>query len=239
MGDASPWTGIIVAALGSSALGAIAGGYMTTRMQGRQEREEAWRTRLIEASLEVTGLLLQSISALHATFAKVSGGEMSLRDASGAPSKEATAATANCWNIQRQATLANGQLDLLVNDKKSDLAQLSYEVLYSIRFAISFLELNPFAEQFAKAVMAEREAAGAGFTQLPALGVEYVAVFGLLRNPLRPIPSRLDAEDDQNVVMWASALTLVANARLDDFTAAARDYIENYRLPTPSPLRRG
>jgi hypothetical protein len=51
-GDASAggWIGIIVAALGSSAIGAVVGGLITTWLGGRIQREEAWRTRLIEAA---------------------------------------------------------------------------------------------------------------------------------------------------------------------------------------------
>jgi hypothetical protein len=40
---------IIVAALGSSAVGAIVGGFLTTWLRGRIERDEAWRTRLLES----------------------------------------------------------------------------------------------------------------------------------------------------------------------------------------------
>jgi hypothetical protein len=239
LADSSPWTGIIVAALGSSALGAIVGGYMTTRMQGLQEREEAWRTRLIEASHEVTGLLTQCLSALYAIFGQISRGELSLRDASAAPSKEAAAAAATCWDLQRQATLANAQLDLLVSDKKTDLTQVSYGVLYSIRLAISFLELNPLAEQFAKVVLAEREATGAGLIHYLALNVEAEVVFDFLMKSRWPIPPRFEAGDDKNVVESATTMNEVANARHDTFIEAAHDYIENYRLPTRRPLRRG
>jgi hypothetical protein len=50
------WSAIVGVVLGSSALGAIVGGMITTRMRGRIERDEAWRTRLVDAS---EGFLLQ------------------------------------------------------------------------------------------------------------------------------------------------------------------------------------
>lgn len=44
------WAAITIAALGSSAIGAIVGGSLTTWLRGRIELDEAWRTRLIEVA---------------------------------------------------------------------------------------------------------------------------------------------------------------------------------------------
>jgi hypothetical protein len=55
---------LIVAVLGSSALGAVVGGTLTTWLRGRIEREEAWRTRLLDAAsslgTDLSQLLLRS-----------------------------------------------------------------------------------------------------------------------------------------------------------------------------------
>jgi hypothetical protein len=47
------WAAVILAALGSSALGAIVGGFLTTSLRGRIERDEAWRTRLLDNVAEL------------------------------------------------------------------------------------------------------------------------------------------------------------------------------------------
>lgn len=67
------WTGIVLAVLGSSAVGAVVGGIITTSLRGRIERDEAWRTRLIEAADEyqaaMSGALLAYEEALLADAA--------------------------------------------------------------------------------------------------------------------------------------------------------------------------
>jgi hypothetical protein len=66
----SQWTLLIVAALGSSALGAIIGGFITTWLRGRIEREEAWRTRLLDSAsvlgTELSELMLSAGKIVHA-----------------------------------------------------------------------------------------------------------------------------------------------------------------------------
>lgn len=48
--ESSSWPAIILAVLGSSAIGAVVGGFLTAWYRGRFERDEAMRTRLIEAA---------------------------------------------------------------------------------------------------------------------------------------------------------------------------------------------
>jgi hypothetical protein len=44
------WSVVILAVLGSSAVGAIVGGLMTTSLRGRIERDAEWRTRLLDSA---------------------------------------------------------------------------------------------------------------------------------------------------------------------------------------------
>ena len=55
--NGSDWTTVALAALGSSAIGAILGGFLTTWLRGRIERDEDWRTRLIESVDELGAAL--------------------------------------------------------------------------------------------------------------------------------------------------------------------------------------
>ena len=46
------WPELLITALGASFVGGVLGGTLTTWLRGRIERDEAWRTRLIEAADE-------------------------------------------------------------------------------------------------------------------------------------------------------------------------------------------
>lgn len=66
--------------LGSSALGAIAGGYLTTRLRGDIERDEAWRTRLVDCADAFLAQLGRTVSAIpHSWLAEVEEGKDSIR----------------------------------------------------------------------------------------------------------------------------------------------------------------
>jgi hypothetical protein len=60
---ADSWTGLVLAVVGSSAVGAVVGGYLTTVTRGRLEREEAWRTRVIEAAVSLNDALVAMMVA--------------------------------------------------------------------------------------------------------------------------------------------------------------------------------
>jgi hypothetical protein len=64
----SAWLAVLLAVLGSSAVRAIAGGYLTTRMRGRIEREEAWRTPLVTAADDLNLHLAQALWTLGQLF---------------------------------------------------------------------------------------------------------------------------------------------------------------------------
>ena len=73
------WTGILLAVLGSSALGAVAGGYLTTRLRGGIERDEAWRTRLIDAADSFLTQLSRSVNAIpYSWLAGIENGDEAL-----------------------------------------------------------------------------------------------------------------------------------------------------------------
>jgi hypothetical protein len=94
-GNGGPsWEAIVVAALGSSAVGAIVGGYVTTRTRGTIERDEAWRTRLVDAADSFLAQLGRTVNAIpHSWLAAVEEGEASLRDEEDrTPEAEAAAA---------------------------------------------------------------------------------------------------------------------------------------------------
>jgi hypothetical protein len=77
---ATSWSAIVLAVLGSSAVGAIAGGYLTTRLRGTIERDEAWRTRLIDCADTFLSQLGRTVTAIpHSWLAAVQEGKDSIR----------------------------------------------------------------------------------------------------------------------------------------------------------------
>jgi hypothetical protein len=89
------WTGIVLAVLGSSAVGAIAGGYLTTRLRGDIERDEAWRTRLIDAADGFLAQLATTLNAIpHSWLVAIESGDQDLRADDGltAPALQVAAA---------------------------------------------------------------------------------------------------------------------------------------------------
>jgi hypothetical protein len=96
------WAAILFAVLGSSALGAIFGGYVTTRMRGRLEREEAWRTRLIEAADNLNGALSRVLRTLGNLLGGALRGEP-LRSEDGTLTEPTAAALESvCWRVEER-----------------------------------------------------------------------------------------------------------------------------------------
>ena len=78
---ANSWSAIVLAVLGSSALGAIAGGYITTRLRGDIERDEAWRTRLVDCADAFLAELGRNVNAIpHSWLVAVEEGKENIRD---------------------------------------------------------------------------------------------------------------------------------------------------------------
>ena len=55
--DRVTWSAVIIAALGSSAVGAIVGGLITTWLRGRIEGDAEWRTRLLDSAAALADAL--------------------------------------------------------------------------------------------------------------------------------------------------------------------------------------
>jgi hypothetical protein len=57
------WAVVLVTALGGSLLGGVVGGLLTTWLRGQIEKNEAWRTRLIDAADSYCGQRMQAFLA--------------------------------------------------------------------------------------------------------------------------------------------------------------------------------
>src|SRR6266550_7927702 len=112
-GGATSWSAVLVAVLGSSALGAVFGGYLTTRMRGRIEREEAWRTRLLEAAEDLNRVLVQGARALGEFLPRAARGELPLRETDGSLTDETAAGVQSASDLFIQAEPSLARLELL------------------------------------------------------------------------------------------------------------------------------
>lgn len=112
-GESSPWLAVILAALASSALGAVVGGLLTTWYRNRLEREEAWRTRLIEAADDFAVAQHKAIGAFHEALYDLASRPQGIRTDDGhlTPWAKRTTATAS-ETVGYAATLVS-RLDLL------------------------------------------------------------------------------------------------------------------------------
>jgi hypothetical protein len=223
--DANTWTGILVAALGSSALGAIVGGYLTTRLQGRHEREEAWRNRLIHATHDLNGVLVQALTTVGGLLVRVESSEGGrLRTDSGELVPQTATTIEGVRRLVDQARLQLAHLELLVGSD-GDVYQEALGTIIALDYTSNLLQGYPGIQEVLRAVLADREAPGEG-QELPGTD-QYV--FEMLRS--RPdAPQTFDPSDDMNVSLWAGELHSAAGGSAHQFMQAAHTYIEAYRL---------
>src|SRR5262249_16322102 len=107
------WVGLVIAVLGSSAIGAIFGGYLTTRMRGHIEREEAWRGRLIEASDALYPTLAAYLTEFGALLPRAASGDTPLRNKDGSLTDEVAAAVKAGDEYAMEIEQRLGHLELL------------------------------------------------------------------------------------------------------------------------------
>jgi hypothetical protein len=224
--NAETWTGILVAALGSSALGAIVGGYLTTRLQGRHEREEAWRNRLIEAVHAFNGQVVKALTDTGGLLPGASRGEYPLRGEDGNLTEPAAGVVGSTAVVRDEMELALAHLELLVGTD-SDVYQHAYSALRAVRMIINLLEGRPRATRIVEAAVRERQSPGAGITLLPDDRAFFL--FDLLRYRPEP-PEDFDPLDDMSVAQWAREVHHAGGDSAHRYMEAAHGYIEGYRL---------
>ena len=222
------WAAILFAVLGSSALGAIFGGYVTTRMRGRIEREEAWRTRLIEAADNLNGVLARVLRTLGSLVPYAAASqELRLRKDDGTLTDRTAAILESVWALLNEVEVLLSHLELLFSTD-SDVYREGYQTLRLIQRTAGLLEGRTPARHLIEAVVAERETPGAGRIQLLEAAPGYLDHLELLIAQGSG-PDSFDPTDDGNVAQWARELHVLAGRRAHAYSRAAHAYIEAYR----------
>jgi hypothetical protein len=231
---ATNWTAIIVAALGSSALGAIVGGYLTTRMQGRHEREEAWRTRLIDAADSLDQTLTEALTTLGRLLPRVARGEERLRAEDGALTQEAAKNLDTVRALMTQAELQLSHMELLVTGD-AKVYQLAFRTMRLIDFASALARCSSSPRLTIQALIAERDDTGAGFQLL--VDADDASRFGFVQTLMEweAFPPVFEPSSDLIVAQWARQAHQFAASSVHDYMQAARQYIEQYSLNQGRP----
>ena len=214
------WSAIVGAVLGSSALGAIAGGMITTRMRGRIERDEAWRTGLVDAS---EGFLLQldrtTGTIPYGWLVKVESDECPLR-CDGKLTTEAKRALAAFQTEKADLLPLRARIELLFGADSVRPARSAVRVLDS---AAALLAGDPWIA----AEIAEHGAA--------RLEVSLYTPDPGIPAPPPPDPEEFDSEDDVSVAKWARLLHESVDGHRKRFVKACASRINSER---PSRLDR-
>jgi hypothetical protein len=224
------WPAITVAALTSSAVGAICGSILTTRQQSRHAREEAWRTRLIEAADDLNQLLVQGLSALGTLSARLGRGDLLQRDGAGVLNAECAQETAAIRTVLDQGRVQLARLELLMS-VDADAYQQALESMSFSRQALGLIEGHAQPQSLVEAVItASREQRADVPLESPGTtSMERAIATKVLSHD--SLPSDFDPTDTRNVVSWVDVFREYAGEDAHDFMRGAHAYIEKYQLP--------
>ena len=150
------WAEVAAAALGSSAIGAVVGGIMTTWLRGRIERDEAWRTRMIEAADDLASALSQADLDFNAILiGDVAEARRPLRNPDGTLSKDVARSMKASLDGVRKANRLLTRVELLYG-RDSVAYREALSAIYGLSGTVRLLEGNPRAQRAIQAVVANR-----------------------------------------------------------------------------------
>jgi hypothetical protein len=232
------WTAIVVAVLGSSAIGAIVGGFITTRLRGRIEHDEAWRTRMIDAADEFKQAIADALLAFKTGPLKsVVAGSPVARDAGGSLAPEGTndLVTVEVDIMKAYRLLARIQLIFggaeEVADKEAvhrgeaarslDSLGPSGWALHTIDCLLASLRLFDARSVRAGSVIraAVQQRGGGTPDALPADDREAFRVYAMLVAK-GSLPTTFDLTEERSVAAWTLVLRDAAVDAYDGFVAA-------------------
>lgn len=228
------WAGVVTAALGSSAVGAVVGGMLTTWLRGRLEREEAWRTRLIEAADDVATALSQADLDFNAILVRdVAEARRPLRDLDGTFTKEVAESLTASMNGIRRANRFLTRVELLYGRESAAYAG-ALDAVYGLSGSVRLLEGNPRAQRAVQAALAERRGDNEERHRLIADDDVAESRYRALISR-RNLPDDFDPDDGISAARWALRLHEGAVASFRAFMKGAHD---DSRAPHPGRIRR-
>jgi hypothetical protein len=203
--DGLGWTQVAVALLGSSAIGAVVGGSLTTVLRGQIEREEAWRTRMIEAADNVASALSQADLDFNAILiGDVAEARLPLHESDGALSKTVANSIRVSMKGTREANKLLSRVELLYGHD-SMAYQQGLGAIYTLSGSIRLLEGNVRAQRAVRAVLAARRGDAEERDRLIARDEVADRRYQALISA-KELPEDFDPEDGPSVAAWALLL---------------------------------
>jgi hypothetical protein len=214
------WPQLVLAALGSSAIGAVVGGILTTRMRGAIEREEAWRTRIIEAADDVASALSQADLDFNAIlFRDIADGRRQLRAPDGALEKDVSASLRACLDGVRRANKLLSRVELLYGPE-SPAHGHALATVYGLSGTVRLLEGNARAHRAVLAVIATYTQDSRTIEELTGRDDVARSRYLLLLSQ-GDLPTEFRPDDDASVAAWALRLHDGAADTFHQFVSAA------------------
>jgi hypothetical protein len=224
------WAQVAAAVFGSSALGAVVGGILTTWLRGRIEREEAWRTRMIEAADDVASALSQADLDFNAILiGDVAEARHPLRNSDGTLSKKVAGSMKASLEGVRKANQLLTRIELLYGHDSVPYKE-ALAAIYGLSGCVRLLEGNARAQRAIQAVLADRRGDTEERDRLVTRDeVAQTRYNGLVLEP--DLPDDFDAELGPSVAAWVLKLH---DAAVKSFHAFVRGAHEASRAQHPS-----
>jgi hypothetical protein len=226
------WAGIIVAALGSSALGAIFGGWLTTWLRGRIERAEAWRTRLIQAADDFQSPMAEAfLDFKTGELNAAANGERPLHEPGGELRQEIADSIRKSREASTHAHQRLTRIQLLFGpaqgafpDDRGPYA-CALNALDFLNMALALVEGKSRARMPIETVLGLRDGRTSASPTWDSLTVRRV---GVLDSREGLLPDSFDPADDSSVATWALTCRDIGtegfNAFIDACVTAIREH---------------
>lgn len=232
---ADSWTGILLAVLTSSAIGAVVGGYLTTLTRGRIEREEAWRTRLIDAADDFNQYLVTTLRQIGDWLPEVANGHLSLRDTTGTLDNDMRSIIKDARKQLAEVETASARVVLLFGG--AETSEIAFRSMRLERFALRLLEWDEEMIHVVEAVISERTNPGSSVKRFGNMNPELSNTRSILTQTEEANPHLRQDEfvktDDQNLGAWAILLHSAASHYAGLFMISANAAVH----PPKSELR--
>ena len=219
------WPAIAVAALGSSALGAIFGGYITTWLRGRIEHDEAMRTRLIEAADTFVDDMSKALLALRSSILyDAADGRRKLRDTDGELTDDVADAIKATREYSQKAHTALTRVELLYSTRVEGPYDEGLMAVDCLNGCLGLLEGKSTSQAAVRAALLLR--GGDATRALELLGRSSAAYRRAMALVEEGLPAdEFSPDDDASVASWACTLRQMAADQTHAFVTEAQKVI--------------
>jgi hypothetical protein len=226
------WAAILLAVLGSSAIGAIVGGYLTTRLRGRIEHDEAVRTRLIDAAdAFVDGITSALLAHRTGYLTDAANGLRRLRGMNGELLEDVAESIKQSREYAVKTQSLVTRVELLYGSSQSEGSPYwhALNAIDCINGSLGLVEGKAVPQAAVRAAIAMVRGDWVEVQQLTESGATARRAEALQR--IATDNQEFDPKDDASVAAWSSSLREASAEHLHAFVAGVQGAI---RAPHPS-----